>query len=178
MSMIAQMRAAPYRRGLDFTTYNAYSIIGDEERMKKIARTRTRLKMPITVCPCDAKATDRGCIGCKCLKEIIENGKCLCGCYFRLSLTPKEVKVILQHYGYTFENFLDYVENSHSYVCNKIYLPDGSILYSQDAVISFLHSNTVGIRHKVNYLDYLEGEKTLALLAKKLLVTEDTISLL
>lgn len=55
------------------------------ENLPKIANARVRMGLPITVCPCSAKDTDRGCISPKCLKEIQEDGICHCHCF-----TPKE----------------------------------------------------------------------------------------
>ena len=65
--MLAEMLKAAKEHGVKPT-----------ENAEKIARTRVRLCMPITVCPCASKDTDRGCIGPKCLKELRETGTCCC----------------------------------------------------------------------------------------------------
>lgn len=47
----------------------------------KIARFRARANIPISLCPCEQEATDRGCLGKKCWEEIKTNGVCLCNCF-------------------------------------------------------------------------------------------------
>lgn len=51
------------------------------ENLPKIANARVRMGLPITVCPCAAKDTDRGCLSPKCLKEIKTEGRCHCTAY-------------------------------------------------------------------------------------------------
>lgn len=46
-----------------------------------IARFRARTQLPISVCPCEQGAKNRGCIGEKCWDEINKDGKCLCNCF-------------------------------------------------------------------------------------------------
>lgn len=60
------------------------------EFTEKIARVRVRLGIPISVCPCASKDTERGCISTKCMKEIKELGQCHC-CAFQLK-GNKDVK--------------------------------------------------------------------------------------
>lgn len=47
----------------------------------KISTFRYRHNLPITVCPCEQDAKDRGCIGSKCWEEINRDGICLCHCF-------------------------------------------------------------------------------------------------
>ena len=53
------------------------------ENTERIAKARIRMGIPITVCPCASKDTDRGCISPKCLQEIQETRRCHCNCYER-----------------------------------------------------------------------------------------------
>lgn len=53
------------------------------EFLERIAKARIRMHLDITVCPCAAQDTDRGCISAKCLREIEETGVCHCNCYRR-----------------------------------------------------------------------------------------------
>lgn len=50
---------------------------------EKIARVRVRLGIPISVCPCASKDTERGCISTKCMNEIKEVGQCHCHAFRR-----------------------------------------------------------------------------------------------
>lgn len=76
----------------------------------KVAKIRSRLNMPISVCPCDSKDPNRGCVGATCAKEIMCKGKCLCGCFRRTALNKKELKAILAKYSLTVEDFVDFCE--------------------------------------------------------------------
>lgn len=53
------------------------------ENLAKIAKARVRMHLDITVCPCAAQDTDRGCISAKCLREIKETGCCHCTAFKR-----------------------------------------------------------------------------------------------
>lgn len=53
------------------------------EFLCRIAKARVRMHLDITVCPCAAQDTDRGCISAKCLREIEEKGICHCCCFRR-----------------------------------------------------------------------------------------------
>lgn len=53
------------------------------ENFPKIVKARGIMGLDITVCPCAADDTDRGCISAKCLREIKEEGICHCRCYKR-----------------------------------------------------------------------------------------------
>ena len=51
------------------------------DKAEAIARFRARADIPLSVCPCEQGATDRGCIGPKCWDEINKFGVCLCNCF-------------------------------------------------------------------------------------------------
>lgn len=53
------------------------------ENLPKIVKARQIMGLDITVCPCAADDTDRGCISAKCLREIKEDGICHCRCFKR-----------------------------------------------------------------------------------------------
>lgn len=96
------------------------------DNLLKVAKIRSRLNIPISVCPCDSKDPNRGCIGVTCAKEIICNGKCLCGCFRRTALNKKELKAILAKYSLTIEDFVDFcVEYGRTYTTyNYVSLSD------------------------------------------------------
>lgn len=50
-----------------------------------IARFRARTQLPMSQCPCEQQATNRGCIGPKCWEEINRDGKCLCNCFRKVN---------------------------------------------------------------------------------------------
>lgn len=62
----------------EMTTRAALAGVEPTENLEKIAKARVRMHMDISVCPCAAKDTDRGCISSKCLREIEEEGICHC----------------------------------------------------------------------------------------------------
>lgn len=51
------------------------------ENAHKIAKARIMMKCPLTLCICDPKDAERGCISKKCMDEIKEKGMCHCRCY-------------------------------------------------------------------------------------------------
>lgn len=65
--MLADMLKAAAEAGVEPT-----------KNTEKIARARVKMGIPITVCPCASKDTDRGCISEKCFKQIKEEGTCCC----------------------------------------------------------------------------------------------------
>lgn len=67
----------------EMTIRAALAGVEPTENIEKIAKARVRMHMDISVCPCSAKDTDRGCISSKCLREINEEGLCHCCCFRR-----------------------------------------------------------------------------------------------
>lgn len=70
--MLSDMQIRAEEAGVDTTEYT-----------ERIAKARIRMHMDITVCPCAADDTDRGCISAKCLREIKETGMCHCHAFKR-----------------------------------------------------------------------------------------------
>ena len=62
----------------EMTTRAALAGVEPTENLEKIAKARVRMHLDISVCPCAAQDTDRGCISAKCLREINEEGICHC----------------------------------------------------------------------------------------------------
>lgn len=65
--------------------------VAPTENTEKVARARVVMGIPITVCPCASKETDRGCIGSKCLQEINDKGYCNCRAYKKIGGTNGEL---------------------------------------------------------------------------------------
>lgn len=53
------------------------------EILEKVRRTRERLHLSDSQCPCAPKESGRGCVGAVCLAEIFEQGHCKCGAFKR-----------------------------------------------------------------------------------------------
>lgn len=70
--MLSEMQKRAEESGVDTTEFT-----------ERIAKARIRMHLDITVCPCAAEDTDRGCISAKCLREIKETGICHCHAFKR-----------------------------------------------------------------------------------------------
>jgi len=51
------------------------------ENAEKIAKFRARTGLPMSQCPCDPKASGRGCIGPVCRDELETKKICHCNCF-------------------------------------------------------------------------------------------------
>lgn len=119
----------------------------------KVAKIRSRLNIPTSVCPCDSKDPNRGCIGATCAKEIVCNGKCLCGCFRRTALNKKELKAILAKYSLTIEDFVDFCEEHRWIYTTYNYV-------STSAVGDFLHHKGFKTPYKKILEEAIEYLKT------------------
>lgn len=121
----------------------------DIDQLARVAKLRAKLNIPLSVCPCDSKDPNRGCIGSTCLREIIDKGKCLCGCFKRFVLTPKELKAILAKYHFSVEDFITFCEeHGWSPVVGK----EKNYYLSRD-VLDFLITNKINLECRKGFME-------------------------